>query len=443
MYAKSVAIEKGDSKVILQDKDNRHYEVNDVQVQYTGGNNHNIVNNDKLNDKQTVESTNIGGKKPSSNSNSGGSNSGGGGGSNTSVKKTNPSVGTSTKKDTPVTTTPKSSSSGKPSSSSSGKSTSSSGSSNKGSSSSGSSNKGSSSGSKVCLAEGTKVKLADGSTKNIEYITYNDLLLVWDYEKGTYTYEYPIWIEQEKYSDSYINVKFSDGSYLNIVGEHALYDVDKNEFANINDLTVGSTVAKINNGKLTSAKIISMEEVNKAIKYYHVVSTRYYNIIANDILTTDDNVILSNLYGFNDNITWKYRNYENIDLYEYNEFKDIMPYYMFKGLRAEEAKVLNKYISKNEFRTYFLENQLNPNMISLPKTNLFGQRLWMVTTSDDRLNMINNKKYLMVEGSNYIVPEPLNKVNFTNWYNTSDGKYYNPGDMLRIDMGTHLVAMYK
>ena len=115
---------------------------------------------------------------------------------------------------------------------------------------------------------------------------------------------------------------------------------------------------------------------------------------------------------------------------------------MFKGLRAEEGKVLSQYISKDEFRAYLLENQLNPNMVLLPKTNLFGQRLWMVTTSDDSLNMINSNKYLKVEGSNYIVPEPLKKANFINWYNTSDGKYYNPGEKIRIDMGTHLVAIY-
>ena len=92
---------------------------------------------------------------------------------------------------------------------------------------------------------------------------------------------------------------------------------------------------------------------------------------------------------------------------------------------------------------YLLENQLNSNMVLLPKTNLLGKRLWMVTTSNDSLNGINDNKYLKLEGSNYVVPEPLNKTDFINWYNTSDGKYYNPGDTFRIYTGTHLVEMYK
>ena len=46
------------------------------------------------------------------------------------------------------------------------------------------------------------------------------------------------------------------------------------------------------------------------------VSTRYYNIVANGILTTDDAVILSNLYGFNNDISWKNRNYSSTNLYK-------------------------------------------------------------------------------------------------------------------------------
>ena len=48
----------------------------------------------------------------------------------------------------------------------------------------------------ICLVEGTKIKLADNKEKNIEDITYNDLLSVWSYDTGNTTYEYPIWIEK-------------------------------------------------------------------------------------------------------------------------------------------------------------------------------------------------------------------------------------------------------
>lgn len=52
------------------------------------------------------------------------------------------------------------------------------------------------SGGDSCLIEGTQIALANGKTKNIEDVSYDDLLLVWNYETGSYTYEYPIWIEK-------------------------------------------------------------------------------------------------------------------------------------------------------------------------------------------------------------------------------------------------------
>ena len=327
--------------------------------------------------------------------------------------------GTTIPKPTPATPTPPSKPAKPPSSGSSG-------------SSSGGSNK-------VCLTKGTKVALADGTYKNIEDITYNDLLLVWNYETGSYTFEYPIWIEKEGKSNEYTKITFEDDTYLNIVGEHALYNVDINEFVTADNLAIGTTIAKIENNNIKYVKIKSIETIYKNISYYHVVSTRFYNIIANNVLTTDDEVILSNLYGFDNKIKWLNRDYNNIPLYTYDEFKDIMPYYMFNGLRVEEAKVLENYISKSDFKTYLKENQLNESMFNSPKTDLLGNRKWMVTTSEDLVNAFNKNKYLYLEGSTYVIPKN-SKVK--NWYNTSDGKYYKSGDKLIVYNGIHLIASY-
>ena len=58
----------------------------------------------------------------------------------------------------------------------------------------------------------------------------------------------------------------------------------------------GNTDLEIKNNQIDYVYVTNIENVEKNVKYYHVVSTRYYNIIANDILTTDDAVVLSNLY---------------------------------------------------------------------------------------------------------------------------------------------------
>lgn len=301
-----------------------------------------------------------------------------------------------------------------------------------------------------CLVEGTKILLADGSEKNIEDIDYDDLLLVWDYEHGKFTYQYPIWIEKPFKINKYTKITFSDGSTLNVAIDHALYSYDLNLFVNVNDVDnfkVGTTVAKMNDKyELEKVMVTKIETISEETFYYHIVSTRYYNVIANNLLTTDDVVFVSNLYGFEDNAVWPDIRNEIIkskdNLYGYNNFDSFLPYYMFKGLRVEEGKVLQEYISLDEFKYYLLTNQMNLDILSSPLKNEFGKNVWMVTTSDDIILSDNKDKYLVEEGALYKLPEPKINDKFLYWYNTSDGKKYYVNDSVIIWHGTHFVAMY-
>ena len=303
----------------------------------------------------------------------------------------------------------------------------------------------------TCLIEGTKVRLADGLVKNVEDITYSDLLAVWNYENGSITYEYPIWIEKEQTTNHYQLTKFSDGTVLKTIGYHGIFNMDMNMFVSVDDMDnfkVGTRVAKIDEfGNIYTTMVESIELVNDVVNYYHVVSTRYYNIIANDFLTTDGTVILSNLFGFDKNITWgSIRDMvisDKNNLYTYQEL-DILPYYMFKGLRAEEGKYLNNYgISHEMFISYLNANQLNSNMLMEPIKDKFGNRIWMVTNSDSIVTELNKKSYLMKEGSYYTLPNPIKRKNFMYWYNTGDGNIYNIGDKVKIWHGTYFKAIYK
>ncbi len=296
----------------------------------------------------------------------------------------------------------------------------------------------------ACLVKGTKILLANGEYKNIENITYNDLLAVWNYETGSLTYEYPIWLENKAYTNKYTKTTFSDGTYLKTVALHGLFSPTYNEFISVNDsekYKVGTKILKIVDGKFKEVTIKKIETINEKVEYYHVVSTRYYNIIANDILTTDGTVILSNLYGFSDKITWPSVRNEIMasGLYSYNEFKDIMPYYMFKGLRVEEGKVLQKYgYTKDIFRYYLLNNQLNEHMMKKIDTSINGKRLWMVSTSLDEINELNMNNFLHEEGSMYKLP---NALGVRKWYSTSENKYYNPSDTIEVVHGMHFIAI--
>lgn len=302
-----------------------------------------------------------------------------------------------------------------------------------------------------CLIEGTKIMLADGSYKNIEDIRYDDLLDVWSYDSGSLVLEYPIWIEKKGTINTYQLTEFSDGTYLKTTGHHGIFNVDLNMFVSVDDkdnFKIGTKVAKVNDeGNLYTVTVKNIQIINEKVNYYHVVSTRYYNIIANDFITTDGTVLLSNLYGFGDNITWpSLRNTiinDKNNLYTYTDL-NIMPYYMFKGLRAEEAKYLINYgLSKDLFTSYLSSNQLNEKMLMNPKQDKFGNRVWMVTTSDNLVTEFNKKNYLVKEGEYYILPSPIKNKNFLYWYNTGDGNNYYVGDKVQIWHGTYFKAIYK
>lgn len=300
-----------------------------------------------------------------------------------------------------------------------------------------------------CLIEGTKIKLANGKYKNIEDINYDDLLLAYSYETGKFVSEYPIWIEKTTDTDEYQINTFSDGTMLKTYGYHGVFETELNRFVSVDkpeEFHVGSKIAKLkeDGSGFETVTVTKIEYVNDYVNYYHVVSTRYYNIIANDLLTTDGTTILSNLYGFTDNITWpkEVREMAMQDVYTYNDLADTIPYYMFKGLRAEEGKILANYgLTLDIFKMYLAMNQTNPLMLKEPINNN-GKNMWMVTTNLDNVNEFNKYEYLREEGSIYTLPK-VNKKNFVGWLNYADNKIYKPGNKVTVDHGMHFKDIYK
>ena len=219
-----------------------------------------------------------------------------------------------------------------------------------------------------CLIEGTLIALADGTTKPVEDITYHDLLKVWNYETGSVGAEYPAWIEKKSATTRYQLTKFDDGTELKTVGWHGVFDVDANEFVSVDSPTfgVGTRVYKVENDELVPITVTSIEFVEEETYRYHVVSSQYYNVLANNIITTDGAVYLSNLYGFDENLKWPAIRAEIMsdpdNLYTYEDFEDIgMPRRMFDELRVQEGKYLEvKYgITLEMFKEYLVANQLN------------------------------------------------------------------------------------
>lgn len=286
-----------------------------------------------------------------------------------------------------------------------------------------------------CLAKGTKILLANGEYKNIENIKYTDLLKVYNHVTGELTEVYPIWMEKDGVSNKYRKITFSDGSYLKIINNHSIFDVDKKRYidaSNDDECKIGNRVYKVKNDKLEVVTITNIEDVKERVEFYNVVSTKYYNIIANDILTTDTTSSISNVYGFKENAIYgeAYYYISKFTKLEQNEISYI-PNYLFKGLNLENTKLLLNNSLDIGFLSSFVEKHTER-----PITKN-GNMYFMVTTSLDNINSNNPEKYLYKEGSFYKLPEDKAKY----FIETSTGKIYNPGETIKVENSVHFKAV--
>ena len=294
-----------------------------------------------------------------------------------------------------------------------------------------------------CLIEGTEVALWDGSTKKIEDVKYDDLLKVWSYNLGRFVPSYPIWMEREHTASEYRLSTFSDGTTLGTVGYHSVFSVDAGKFVSVDtpEYYEGLHILKEDGDKLVPVTVEKIEMIKRPVKYYNVVSTYYYNILGNNILTADGMSIISNLYGFTEDYRWPATRDIAMSqpgaLYDYSLFQKDIPTWMFKGLRIQEAGIVRDYFPVDQLsallrQELLSEEMLAPNTMRPQFTTDLGARYWMFTTSEDSLT--NKQKYLVREGSTKIVPTGA-------WFNTSDGKTYHGGDKIQVWTSVHLIKL--
>ena len=221
-----------------------------------------------------------------------------------------------------------------------------------------------------CLIAGTLIPVLDEdgneTTKPIEEITYKDLVKVWNHETGTIDYVHPARIEKASKKTEYQLATLEDGTTLGTFGWHGVFDVAANAFISVDDSSnfhPGTVIYKIEGDQLVAVAVKGVEIVEEEVYVYHLLSSQYYNVVANDILTTDGFTLTSNFYGFTDtNIMWPEARNEFLsnpdNLYTYEDFADIgIPLRMFNDLRLREASYLQRYGVTLEMFKHYLVTQ--------------------------------------------------------------------------------------
>lgn len=297
-------------------------------------------------------------------------------------------------------------------------------------------------GSASCLVKGTKILLANGKYKNIEDVTYYDLLTVWNYKEGKKGYAYPVWMEGKGKSDTYLKSSFSDGTYLKTVGTHSVFNISKNRFISIDDpyLEIGDEIAKINkNGKIYGVKLIKQEIIKEDVTYYHVITPYNHNVFANDFITTDGNALFANVYEFGKNIKWNKDEFDKAitDRYSYDEFKSLIPYTIFKGLRLGEGGHFREILSRDVFKYYIYVSIMKNKNLIYPPVNKENKKVWMLTISTSDVNNILEKKLITEEGY-YIFPI---KEGVKYYLDSSNGDKYLPGTPVKIWYSMHFIEI--
>ena len=204
-----------------------------------------------------------------------------------------------------------------------------------------------------CLSGDTIVDVYDRRKKKklrkkLRDVTYDDLILCWDFETGTCVYVEPLWIKKMEISNRYYLLEFSDGSELKIIGDHKVFDADRNKFVNAgaeNELEIGSHVF---NSKGQLVELVSWKIIEDEIDYYNVITNHHMNIFTNGILTS---CVFSNINSVKD---LKYIN-DSKEVLTDEDLKGIDKKYIeglrlnevpnnFRGNKEETIKYVRKYI---------------------------------------------------------------------------------------------------
>lgn len=144
----------------------------------------------------------------------------------------------------------------------------------------------------ACFVRDTLITLADGTTKAVQDITYEDELRVWDFDNGCYASARPLWIKKAETADYYYRCEFENGNVLKLVGSdgkcHRVFNVDDGCFESATDC-VGKRVMT-EQGVTT---LVSCERVDESVEYYNIITDYHMNLFAESVLTS---CRLNNIY---------------------------------------------------------------------------------------------------------------------------------------------------
>ena len=183
----------------------------------------------------------------------------------------------------------------------------------------------------TCLSGDMEIDVYDRKKKKkvkkkLKDITYDDLVLSWDFDKGCYVWAEVLWIMKEEKSSNYLLLTFSDGSTLKVIGDHRIFSCDDNSFISCSKMKIGTTTI---NSKGEVISLIDSKIVYEEVDVCNIITKNHINVFANGLLTSRGR---NNLYPIENMRFVK----ENGDRFNRDDFPEISDEY-FYGLRIGDS----------------------------------------------------------------------------------------------------------
>lgn len=205
-----------------------------------------------------------------------------------------------------------------------------------------------------CVTGDSLITLADGTQKRLDQLTYQDELLVWDFYNGCYaTTTASVIFNHGNGTHKVLNLAFSDGTTVGVIGEHEFFDKDANSFVNITEDNVadyiGHNFVKAVGDGYSYVVLENYYYTEEEIGNYTILTAKYNNAIVDGMLTltpdpTNKCEDFFRLYEIGEDMKYDeekmQEDIEKYGLFTYEDLAAYVTYEEFVAFNGEFYKIL-------------------------------------------------------------------------------------------------------
>lgn len=204
-----------------------------------------------------------------------------------------------------------------------------------------------------CVMPDTLITLSNGTQKRVDELTGDEQLLVWNLETGSYDTANIVFVDTEEEQEfTIIQLYFSDGSQVNVIGEHGFFDLDLGRYVYIDEYNysqyIGHRFVSEGNISQNNWNEIVLEKVELEVKIttaWSPVTHEQLCYYTNEVLSMPGGIEgLFNIFEVDTN-NMKYdsekmiNDIEKYGLFTFEDFNQMIPEEAFIAFNGKWLKV--------------------------------------------------------------------------------------------------------